>query len=377
MKKVLVFSPYYPPHVGGLESHADEFNKYLSVLGWKIRVLTPRLPETALVKENLHTGVEVWRYPAWEIIPNFPLPKFWRKDFWDMWKDVSLDDYNWVISRTRFFMSSFWAGCYAKRKKIKWLHVEHGSDYVKLNSRFKNIVSRVVDHSMGKWILKNADKVVANSKATAKFCRKLYSGGKYEVIYRGVELSYFSEDKKLRDKYSSMVVISYVGRLIDGKGVADLVEAVSRFERSDWVLWIIGEGPRRLDLERLSKEKGLGEKVVFFGQVEKKKLLGMLSVSDIFVNPSYTEGLPTSVIEAAWCGNAIVATDVGGTREIVDDGVSGVLVPAKDIKRLSLEIRDFLHDSQKRKSFGKKAKIKVGDTFSWEESIKKYVEILG
>ena len=208
MKKVLVFSPYYPPHVGGLESHADEFNKYLSVLGWKIRVLTPRLPETALVKENLHTGVEVWRYPAWEIIPNFPLPKFWSKDFWDMWKDVSLDDYNWVISRTRFFMSSFWAGCYAKRKKIKWLHVEHGSDYVKLNSRFKNIVSRVVDHSMGKWIFKNADKVVANSKATAMFCRKLYSGRKYEVVYRGVEFGDFSEDKKLRDKYSSMVVIS-------------------------------------------------------------------------------------------------------------------------------------------------------------------------
>jgi len=376
MKKVLVFSPYYPPHVGGLESHADEFNKYLSSLGWKIRVLTPRLPETALVKENMHTGVEVWRYPAWEIIPNFPLPKFWSKDFWDMWREVSSDGYDWVISRTRFFMSSFWAGCFAKRKKIKWLHVEHGSDYVKLNSRFKNIVSRVVDHSMGKWILKNADKVVANSKATAMFCKKLYSGRKYEVIYRGVELSDFSEDKKLRGKYSSMVVISYVGRLIDGKGVTDLVVAVSRLKRRDWVLWIIGEGPRRKDLERFSKEKGLEERVVFFGQIEKKKLLGMLSVSDIFVNPSYTEGLPTSVIEAAWCKNAIVATDVGGTSEIIDNKTSGILIPIRDPKRLSTEIEILLQDSLKRESLGRSAKKKVKNIFNWDESIKKYIQIL-
>jgi len=375
MKRVLVFSPYYPPHVGGLESHADEFNKYLSGLGWKIRVLTPRLPETALVKETVYSDVEVWRYPAWEIIPNFPLPKFLSNDFWDMWREVSSDNYDWVISRTRFFMSSFWAGCFAKRKKIKWLHVEHGSDYVKLNSWFKNIVSRIVDHSMGRWILKSADKVVANSKATAKFCKKLYSGRRYEVIYRGVELVDSYKDKKLRDKYFVKVVISYVGRLIDGKGVSDLVEAVSKLESSDWVLWIIGEGPRRMDLERLSKEKGLEERVVFFGQVEKKKLLGMLSVSDIFVNPSYTEGLPTSVIEAAWCRNAIVATDVGGSREILSDN-AGIFVKPKDVDALEMSLNYLVADKKARESLSKNAYSEVRGKFDWKKSIFKYKILL-
>ncbi len=375
MKKVLVFSPYYPPHVGGLESHADEFNKYLSSLGWKIKVLTPRLPETALKTETVHTEVEVWRYPAWEIIPNFPLPKFWRKDFWDMWRDASSGSYDWVISRTRFFMSSFWAGCFAKRKKIKWLHVEHGSDYVKLNSRFKNIVSRLVDHSMGKWILKNADKVVANSKATAKFCKKLYSGRKYEVIYRGVELFDYFEDKKLKDKYSGKVVISYIGRLIDGKGVSDLVEAISKLESSDWVLWIIGEGPRRKDLERFSKEKGLEERVVFFGQIEKKKLLGMLSVSDIFVNPSYTEGLPTSVIEAAWCRNAVIATDVGGTREILSDD-AGIFINPRDTVALKRSLNSLIADKNSRESLANNAYGEVRGKFDWKKSIARYEDLL-
>ena len=72
---VLIFSPYYPPHIGGLESHSEEFNQQLAQRGIDVLVFTPRLPKDAPERET-RRGVRIIRFPAFEIIPNFPLPQF-------------------------------------------------------------------------------------------------------------------------------------------------------------------------------------------------------------------------------------------------------------------------------------------------------------
>ena len=73
--KILEFCPYYPPHIGGLENHADEFNKYLSQKGMDITVFTPRLPKDASEFETRYQDVKIICFPAFEIISNYPLPK--------------------------------------------------------------------------------------------------------------------------------------------------------------------------------------------------------------------------------------------------------------------------------------------------------------
>jgi glycosyltransferase involved in cell wall biosynthesis len=374
--KILVFSPYYPPHIGGLENHADEFNKYLSQRGVDIVVFTPRLPKNAAELETRYNKVRIVRFPAFEIIPNYPLPRFWNLKFWRLFLNLKKEKYNIVISRTRFFSTSLLALIYAKIKKIRWIHIEHGSDFPQFKG-IKSKIAKAYDHTFGKLVLKSAESVVANSQASADFVKKL-SGVNPEVIYRGVEIEKIEAiqaSEETRKKYAGKVIIIYLGRLIEGKGVADLIQACSQIDKN-YILLIIGNGQERINLENLAVKLKIKDKVSFLGQKNFNEAISLLKSADILVNPSYTEGLPTSVIEAAICRKAIVATNVGGTSEIICGKNDGFLTEAKDIKILNKKLEILIADADMRNNFACSACNKVINKFNWDTNILKYLEII-
>jgi glycosyltransferase involved in cell wall biosynthesis len=376
--KLLIFCPYYPPHIGGLESHADEFNKYLSERGIDITVFTPRLPKEASEKETRHEKVSVIRFPAFEIIPNYPLPKFWTIKYRKLKKEIDKENFDFVISRTRFFSTSILALIYSKNKHTKWIHIEHGSDFVKSGGKISVFVAKIYDYTFGKLVLRCADKVIANSNASAKFCQKLAGSINCEVIYRGIETEKIlsaSPNAELKNKYSNSVIITFLGRLFDGKGVADLLSALSEIKDKNYICFIIGDGPEKKKLENLAEKFGIKNNIVFFGYKKFDEYIKILKMTDVFVNPSYTEGLPTTVAEAALCRNAIIATNAGGTPEIITDQKSGFLINPKDIKTLKEKLEQLISDEKLRKQLGNNAYEEVRDKFNWENSIDKYLEI--
>lgn len=376
--KILVFCPYYPPHIGGLESHADEFNKYLSRKGAGIFVFAPRLPKEAPEKEIRYERVQIIRFPAFEIIPGYPLPRFWNFRFWKLFFGLFKEDVDIVISRTRFFATSIMALKYAKLKRKKWLHIEHGSDFVQLTNPFYSTVARLYDYTLGKIVLNFCDKLVANSKASADFCRKLAPNKPCEVIYRGVEIEKIENaapNLELKNRYKDKFIITFLGRLISGKGVSDLISAVKNINH-DFVLFIIGDSPERKSLEALAKKLNLEDKIVFFGYQKFEDAIATIKISDLVINPSYTEGLPTSVIEAALCQKAIIATNVGGTSEIIINNESGYLIEPKNPQLLREKINLLIENQNLRQKFGKNAYEEVRNKFDWPANISKYYEIL-
>ena len=106
----------------------------------------------------------------------------------------------------------------------------------------------------------------------------------------------------------------------------------------------------------------------------------VLAHSSIVCLPSYREGLPKVLLEAASCGRAIIATDVPGCREIVDDGENGLLVPLKDSIALASAIKELINDSEKRKRMGINGRRLVENEFSEEtvvfQTLKVYQELL-
>lgn len=375
--KLLIFSPYYPPHIGGLESHADEFNKYLSQEGMDITVFTPRLPENSPEKEIKYNDVKIIRFPAFEIISGYPLPRFWNFRFWKLFFGLFKEDVDIVISRTRFFATSIMALKYAKLKRKKWIHIEHGSDFVKLTNKFYSATAKLYDYTFGKIVLNFCDKLVANSKASADFCRKLAPNKHCEVIYRGVEIEKIENaapDLELKNRYKEKFIIAFIGRLISGKGVSDLIAAVKNFN-SNFILFIIGDGPERKSLETLAKKLNLKNKTMFFGYKKFEDAIGILKVSDIVVNPSYTEGLPTSVIEATLCKKAIIATNVGGTPEIISGENDGFLIEPKNVNLLKEKLETLLSDKNLREKFGNNAYLEVKNKFNWNVATEKYLKL--
>src|SRR5687767_13015751 len=111
--KILHLSPFYPPHVGGLQSHAQGFDQHMAQSGITITTFTPRLPRTSEAEEH-HQNLGIYRYPAVHLIPNYPLPAFWHPTFWQQLRRLQPQQHDVVISRTRFFLPALCAVFLAK-----------------------------------------------------------------------------------------------------------------------------------------------------------------------------------------------------------------------------------------------------------------------
>lgn len=376
---MVIFSPYFPPHVGGVEAYVDEFLTVCTPrrAGGPITVVTTRLPPEAPVFETTKAGVAVWRLPSVEAIPNFPVPQIWSPRLWRVLRRALSRRPTVIVTHTRFFTTTLLGWAVARRTGARWVHVEHGSDFVQLGSRPAAFVAWAYDHTLGRLVLRRADVCVAISRAAAGFASEL-SGRAPTVLYRGVDVARLASarpDRELARLAGGRPKIAYVGRLIDGKGVADLLEALARMEGERPFCALVGDGPRRADLERLARARGLDADVRFYGYLPEDEALGIILAADILVNPSYTEGLPTAVLLAALCGRAVLATDVGGTREVIEHERSGLLLPPRDVDRLAADLARLVGDPALRERLGSAARADAASRFDWEPTVTAFLEL--
>lgn len=376
-KKLIVFPGNFYPHVGGLESHVDNFVNYLSKdYEYDITIF---VPNSAYGKdyEIIHKGVKVIRYPAFDIVFNFYFPRFWTFKFWRMFLGLYSKNFDIVMTRTMFFANTTLGGFFAKCRfrRLKLVHVEHASDYSKLDSKFKSFMNKFYMHSLGRLVLWQSDKVIAISTATKIFLHKhfMHDVTKVPVIRRGFDYKKCMEvksDKSLINKYKGRKIITFVGRLIDGKGVQDILKVLPKIKK-DYVFLVVGPGEYSNKLKEIVKKLDLEDNVEFLGKVPHNRVLEILKSTDIFVNPSHTEGLPTTVLDALFAGCKILATDVGGTYEILGKEWKGrySLIKMKDYFAIEKELNRLLEvkDKVDLDLLNKKSKI-----FDWEEHAKSY-----
>lgn len=145
------------------------------------------------------------------------------------------------------------------------------------------------------------------------------------------------------------LVVGYLGRLSEEKGVKYLIEAIAKLREAACpvTLLIIGDGPERQTLEQKVRASGLESKVIFAGF--KTDIENWIPTFDIFTLPSLTEGTPMALLEAMAFGVPVIATSVGGVPSVVTDGVNGLLVPPGNAQALSEKIQ-LLKDTPELKS---------------------------
>jgi len=364
MLRVLVHAPYYRPHVGGVEAYVEELADALWATGGiaALTVLAPALPPGAPAREVQANDTVVVRYPAIEAVPNFPVPRFASRGWRDACRAARELNPDLVVGHTRFFVPALAALLHARRLGVPYIHTEHGSDFVQMNGGWTGRVARLYDETLGRQVLRRADVRIAVSAAAADFVGRL-AGVEATVVHRGLptaRLAAVDPAPEAARLAAGRPLIAYVGRLIDGKGVADLVDAIAALT-DDTLCVIVGDGPCRADLEERARPHG--ERFLFTGYLPEDEALSWVKAADVVVNPSYTEGLPTTVLWAAALGRGIVATDVGGTGEIVADETSALLVPARAVPALRGALERLVRDPALRARLGVAARRDVHARF--------------
>lgn len=217
-----------------------------------------------------------------------------------------------------------------------------------------------------RFALSRSSKVVAIS-AAVKDSVVDYFGTKEEkiqVVYNGVDLSCFRELEYKPE--NRPVQLIYVGRLIEEKGVQVVLQNLTNLLPAfDYRFQIVGDGPYREELEKLTAELNLGDRVQFLGM--RTDVPQLLEKADVFVHmPTCEEGFGIAVVEAMAAGLICICAKSGGIPEIISDGLDGFLVEKNSTTAVADKIRMIAAmDSQARYAFGMRAKEK-GKRFSIE-----------
>ncbi len=238
--------------------------------------------------------------------------------------------------------------------------------------RFASICAAIYAWTLGWLILKAATKIVFFHPQPIATLRTLGIEKKSQVIPTGIDPSRY-EVRALSSEPSPLVAhrspltATYIGRLESVKGVDDFVAAALRVKKDhpELAVQVVGwyASPHPLVEENRNT-------VLFTGL--RSDIPAILSTTDLFVLPSYSEGLSNALMEAMASGCACIASDVGGNRFLIENGVSGFLFPPGDRDALASHIRRLLEDPSKRRSLGENARARIEAEFHWRKVGEQY-----
>lgn len=207
---------------------------------------------------------------------------------------------------------------------------------------------------------------------------------KLKVVYNGVDVKQFdnhlpeekrSEFKKKLGIAANSFVLMTVGRLSKEKDQETLLKAFRKLIKKNFNgdLILVGDGPLRQKLEEKAKELEVSQRVKFLGF--RDDVHDILKIADVFVLPSFREGLSLAILEAMACGKPVVATKVGGTPEVVVEGETGYLVPCGYPERIEVAVMKLYINRKLAAEVGAKGRKRAEDVFGLDKMVAAYVEL--
>jgi glycosyltransferase involved in cell wall biosynthesis len=253
--------------------------------------------------------------------------------------------------------------CRRRRPALKIVSTSHGWITNDLRGKVKSLLDRA--------LLRQFDRVIAVSQATRRRVPAWWLPDRRTlVLHNAIATERFARELHAAppERFGSdrPVRLAKIGRLSPEKGQALLLRAVANLRKEFPQLYLVfaGTGPLEDELRALATELGIAEAVTFTGYIAD--IQKIYDETDLVVQSSFTEGLPNVIVEAAYVGLPIVATDVGGTREIIEHGVSGWLVRPGSLEELTAGIRRFLEEPGRFAVMREQARRRIESGFTYE-----------
>ncbi len=270
--------------------------------------------------------------------------------------------------------SCFFAIAASKLTKVRKLFATVHS-VVPPASRF--LPMRFVKSFLSSALLPKIDEFICvSNKSRDEFCSTYgISKDKVDVVYNGLDPGKYNITDVSKISKSSVgikegqIVIGTVSRLVKDKGIEYLLEAVAILAKKndDICCLMIGDGNLRSKLERKAENLGIKDRTIFAGHIDN--VISCLLLIDIFVMPSLRETFGLSTLEAMLAGKPVIATDVGGIPELVNNGNTGILVPPKDPDAIGKAVIELLSDNKKRERMGNNAQQRAHELFTLKNMV--------
>jgi len=226
-----------------------------------------------------------------------------------------------------------------------------------------------------RWIWRRADRVVALSESLGRQASLTLPGLRYSIVHNGVDTTRFHPPSRRRPPAAGPIRCLAVARLVERKGLTDLIDAIASLERGRFTLEIVGGGPDEESLRQRVARHGLLDQVHFSGALEQAEVAVRYREADIFTLASWEESFGNVFAEALASGLPIVGSATGGIPEFVQDGENGLLVPPRNPVALAAAIKRLADDPSLRLHMARANRSKAELTLSWEGVTSRYQRI--
>jgi glycosyltransferase involved in cell wall biosynthesis len=384
--KLCIVSPLFHPDLGGVGRQAVFLTNKLREKGLDLFVISRMMKNTPEFQPPLN--IDIFYMPA--LMPHVHILE--EKSFFNLWISLS---FSLMLVFKLFRM----------RKKYNIVHF-HGASIPLiiclplLKLLRKKVIAKVLASRLGTeagslkgkylfvgnvlaWTLRSTDKFIAISQEIADGLKK--NGIQPEKIKK---ITNFADTEKFRPINSQErhilktalsidkdIVINFTGRIVERKGVDILVNAFAESMElmPSSILIIVGAGPDEDKIKNMASKLGINNKIRFFGH--SREVIKYYHAADIYVLPSYAEGMPNSLLEAMACGLPIIASKIGGVVDVIENGKDGILFEPGDISGLSSALVRLSKDVGLRVRLGEEARKKAVEGFSIERVADEYIKI--
>ena len=374
MRVALVGDEYYPD-IGGAAHYAFELSLELVNLGIETVVIThahPGQPE-----EEEIAGVKVKRVPGLVLKdPHRAVSPFL---FRRCHKYILNGQFDVVHGLDIYSSMALMVIRFAHRHQIPCVLTCH----TVMDSSFLIFMQRPLG-----WALRKVDRLIAVSRASARFCRLLgFPEKRITVVPNGVDLSCFNgaiDASVMREKLGigDEPLVVTASRLIKRKNPDLLISAFARVLKvvPDAKLVIAGSGREEDNLSRQIRDLNITDSVFLVGGLTKEKVAQLMAAADVFALPSKMESFGLSLLEASAAGVPVVCSNAGGVPEVFQDGFNALLYPPGDGSAMAKAIIRLIQDKELAKTISANA-VETAKRFTWEmaaeRTLRVYEEVLG
>lgn len=360
--KIAQLTPYFYPHLGGVESHVLELSKQLKKKGHEVLVVTTKLEGTK--ERSVVEGIPVKRVEPLTI-------KFSTPVIPELSKSLSEEDFDVLHSHSPPPLLSFFGLRNAKKRDIPFVLTYHCD--LEIPHIFGPLIVSLYKRTIGTYTVSQADKIITTTSTYGATSRVVWQEDA-DIIPNAVDTHRFNPNNDgtwVREKLGideDEKLVMYVGRIVYHKGLEYFVRSAKHLG-SEVKHLLVGTGDFRPELERIIEEEDLEDKVIFAGRVPNEDLPDYYAAADVFVLPSVSrlEAFGIVALESMASGTPVIVSDIPGVREVIVEGEHGLLCEPMNPEDLAGKIRTILNNPEMAEKMGKNGRKRVVNKFTWEK----------